>query len=258
MPRRRVPDDSVRNESSHRKHGPHEKAGFDSPGEESRRGESRTMLLVLGMLGVPLVGVFLLCAGIVYFSVRSPAPTPQNPQAGWLGLVEKEEPPFPPAIPQEANDPPAKQKPLVGRIPFPDPNREKIERRQREILEQSKAREAKLAERSTAERVAQEFIADAKAKRSTQAYALTTAAYRKQVSAEAFATLMSDKGPTLEKVRGFRRVFVGNQDLDPPYRFLESGVDVGGFVKFEVALVKEGNDWKVDQVFLGKYDPFAK
>src|SRR5262249_9650164 len=137
--------------------------------------------------------------------------------------------------------------------------REKEEQERKE--QQAKAleqRNEKIEEKRKATQLANSFIAEAKAGRNADAYAMTSAAYRKRVSQEQFTELTREYANTLRATQSFRSQVIIEQDLDPPFAYSDTKPTRGGFVKVEVTVVKEGDAWKVDQFFIGAYDPFQK
>jgi hypothetical protein len=229
-----------------------EEPGRRPPRPIARQSDNNLAVKILAIIGGVLVVVVLVCGGLAYSALSSFKQSKQRMEDDFAKVVEKQ---------QEAFE--REQKRIWERQEKEE--QERRERREKEEQErkeqQDKAleqRNEKIEEKRKATQLANSFIADAKAGRNADAYAMTSAAYRKRVSQEQFAELTREYANTLRAMQSFRSQVIIEQDLDPPFAYSDTKPTRGGFLKVEVTVVKEGDAWKVDRFFIGAYDPFQK
>jgi hypothetical protein len=207
---------------------------------------------ILAILGAVAMVVVLVCGGLLYYVFYSIKQGAQHVSESVSQAVEQQKEQF------ERDQQEIRKR-------FEEEQKKAAEQRAKEEQlrkeQQARAQEEhkqKVAEKRKATQFANAFITEAKAGRTADAYAMTSAAYRKRVSQAQFNELIREHTNTLGALRLFRDVVIVEHDLEPPFTYSETRAAQGGFKKVEVTVAKEGGDWKVDQLFIGMYDPFGK
>ena len=207
---------------------------------------------ILAILGAVAMVVALVCGGLICYVFYSLKQGAQRVGEGLSQAVEQQKEQF------ERDQQQIRER-------FEEEQKKAAEQRAKEEQlrkeQQARAQEEhkqKVAEKRKANQFANAFIMEAKAGRTAEAYAMTSATYRKRVSQAQFTELIREHANTLGALSRFRDVVVFEQDLEPPFTYSETKSARSAFIKVEVTVAREGDDWKVDQLFIGMYDPFGK
>ena len=119
-------------------------------------------------------------------------------------------------------------------------------------------RDEKIAAKHKATQFANAFITELKTGRIADAYAMTSAGYRKRATQEQLGEMAREHANTLRAINPFRETVILDQDLVPPFTYSHTKAAQGGFIKVEVVVVKENADWKVDRFYIGMFDRFRR
>ncbi len=207
---------------------------------------------ILAIIGGVLVVVVLVCGGLAYYVISSIRQGAQQVGENFSKVVEQQRGQFERAQQQMKQKIEEDQKKAQERL-----EKDEQERKQQQARA-LRERNEKIAEKRKATQVANAFLREAKAGRVAEAYAMTSAAYRKRVSQEQFAELTREYANTLQALNPFRDAVLADQDLIPPFTYSQTQAVRSGFIKVEMTVVKEGADWTVDQFDIGTRDPFRK
>jgi flagellar motor protein MotB len=212
-----------------------------------------TAVKIIAILGAVVVAISLVCGGLAYYVFYSAKQGAQRVGDGFADVVEKQQQQF--ALEQQRIQ---KQMEEQHKLAVEQAQKEEKERKEQQAKAQQE-RKQKLADKAKATAFANTFLGEVKAGRTAQAYAMTSAGYRRRVSQEQFAEQLRDNANNLRGVGTFRDRSVGfEQDFEPPFSYNETSVGKGGFIKVEVTVTKEDDGWKVDQFFAGLFDPHKK
>jgi hypothetical protein len=225
----------------------------DPPRQPPAESGGSSAVPILAIIGGVLAVLLLVCGGLVWYVLYSVnqaskqvtgtfAKVAEKQQEQFGKMAEKQQEQFAKAVEKEQEK----------------ARKEEKERKEQQARSEEERRE-KLAEKRKGLKFANSFISEAKAGRTEEAYAMTTAAYRKRVSEKQLAELTRKYANTLRGMGRFRDLDVLEQNLDPPFNYTDKR-PVGGreWVKVEVTVVKEDDDWKIDKFSIESYDPFEK
>ncbi len=198
---------------------------------------------ILAIIGGVLVVVLLVCGGLgfyIFYSVQQGArqvgntfaKTVDKQQEQFGKLAEKQQEQFAKAVEKMEKE-----------------RQQEEEQRKKEQAQEKKERDKKAADRRKAMQLANNFIADLKTNQTAEAYAATSAAFRKRTSQEQLAQQAREHADALNRMSSFRDLgfYLPDQDLNPPYTFSDTKPTFGAFIKVEVTVVKEDDAWKVDR-----------
>ncbi len=197
---------------------------FDQPRRnwpEPVESGGNTAVKIIAILGAVVLGVALICGGLVYYVFYSVKKGVSTLHEQLSAEVEKQK----------------------------EQMQKEMQKRQQERENSNKAK---------SEKFVAAFLQEVKGGRAEAAYAMTTVDYRKRVSLEQFRELLQKNADVLRRVP---RLLAGGLDPDTATTFRYEATTLrggGGFVKVGVTVVKEGEEWKVDQLTVEPHDPFNK
>ena len=212
-----------------------------------------TAIKIVALIGGVFAVALLVCGGLAWYVLYSVKQGAQRVGDNFAEAVQRQQEQF------ERDQQEMRKQMEVARQKAEEQRQKDEQERKLQEARARQLRDEKLAARRKATQFANAFLGDAKAGRTAEAYAVTSEDYRRRVSAEQFAQLLRDNANTLRGIGTFMDKFVVfDQELDPPFTYSGMRPAQGGFVKVEATVVKDGDGWKVDQFFVGDYDPFKK
>jgi hypothetical protein len=115
-----------------------------------------------------------------------------------------------------------------------------------EEIEKEKKRQEN-SDKTKSKKFADSFLQELKANRSDAAYQMTSAGYRQRVPQDQFAELLKQHSATIGAAMPFR-INPFDPDMGTTYRYTASSFAQGKRWEIAVTVVKEGQNWKVDQL----------
>jgi hypothetical protein len=190
----------------------------DRPIRKSSGGSGTTIALIFG--GV-ILGIFLICGGVVLYIYTSVKKGVQEVQA------------------------------KVGQ----DLERMRVEAEQRRIEQEAKdakrAEEEKNSDYGRARSAAEAIMQNVKARRIEAIHEGATPAYQKRTTVEQLKTLIETNKDYLDAFRKFEKDFGEEPPLSgSTYLFSQQLQTAFGFRKVKITMVKEGTEWKMDQIIV--------
>jgi len=210
-----------------------------------------TAVMIVGIVGGVLVVFALVCGGLGYYVFYSAKQGAARAEEKVVNVVEKQQDQFDRNQEQMRKWMDEERKKMDEQIAQEE--KERKEQQAKALLEGKE----KTAQKRKATDFANSFVTEAKSGRTDEAYAMTTAAYRKRVSKEQFTEQVRENTKVLRAVRAFDGgVVIRDEDLEPPFNYSTitafRGKNGPSFAKVEVTVVKEGDGWKIDQFFAGE------
>jgi hypothetical protein len=187
-----------------------------------------TAVKIIAILGAVVLGIALICGGLVYYVVYSVKKGVSTLHEQLSAELEKQK-----------------------------------DRMQEELQKQREQTQQELQKRENSNKVkSQKFVAlflqELKAGQAEAAYQMTSAAYQKRLSLEQFRQWLQKNAEVLRRVPILQ---AGPFDADTATTFRYEATTLGmggGFVKVAATVLKEGEEWKVDQLAVEPHDPFNK